>query len=400
MARVAIVIITRDRAPELLRSLGRLHALAERPEIVVVDNGSRDGTAEQVHARFPRTRVLRLEEDRGAAGRTAGVRAVAAPYVAFCDDDAWFAPGALARGVAVLDAHPRVGLLAARVLLGEEERLEPACAAMAASPLASPPDVPGLRVLGFVACAAIVRRDAFLDVGGFDARFGIGGEEGLLAADLAARGWSLVYCPDVLAHHHPSHVRDRSQRRAAQVRNDLWFSWLRRAPRAALAATLATASAALRDPVARAGLRLAIGGGLGVLASRRPLPAGVEADFRLLDAQRSGASNVSTTPAPCGTASERRSSTAETVRSGERSLMDDKQVQNHIEQLVAEEHRLLGHSSEQGLTPTDHERLAKVRVELDRYWDLLRQRRAREEFGEDPDSASLRDEGTVEGYEG
>jgi hypothetical protein len=80
--------------------------------------------------------------------------------------------------------------------------------------------------------------------------------------------------------------------------------------------------------------------------------------------------------------------------------VDDAQVQDHIEQLVAEEHRLLGRSSAQGLTPADHERLAKVRVELDRYWDLLRQRRAREEYGEDPDDASLRDAGTVEGYEG
>jgi hypothetical protein len=80
--------------------------------------------------------------------------------------------------------------------------------------------------------------------------------------------------------------------------------------------------------------------------------------------------------------------------------MNDAQIQDHIEQLVAEEHRLLGRSTEQGLSPPDHDRLAKVRVELDRYWDLLRQRRGREEFGEDPDSASLRDERTVEGYEG
>jgi hypothetical protein len=78
----------------------------------------------------------------------------------------------------------------------------------------------------------------------------------------------------------------------------------------------------------------------------------------------------------------------------------DSKVQDHIEQLVAEEHRLLGHSSEQGLSQADHERLAAVRVELDRYWDLLRQRRAYEEFGEDPDDASLRDEATVENYEG
>jgi hypothetical protein len=78
----------------------------------------------------------------------------------------------------------------------------------------------------------------------------------------------------------------------------------------------------------------------------------------------------------------------------------DSKVQDHIEQLVAEEHRLLGHSSEQGLSQADHKRLAAVRVELDRYWDLLRQRRAYEEFGEDPDGASLRDEATVENYEG
>jgi uncharacterized protein DUF2630 len=80
--------------------------------------------------------------------------------------------------------------------------------------------------------------------------------------------------------------------------------------------------------------------------------------------------------------------------------VDDRTVQDHIEQLVAEEHRLLGHSSEQGLSPADHQRLADVRVELDRYWDLLRQRRAREEYGEDPDAASIRDADTVEGYEG
>jgi hypothetical protein len=80
--------------------------------------------------------------------------------------------------------------------------------------------------------------------------------------------------------------------------------------------------------------------------------------------------------------------------------MDDADVQAHIERLVAEEHRLLGRGGEQGLSPDDHRRLADVRVELDRYWDLLRQRRAREEYGEDPDAASLRDAGTVEGYEG
>jgi hypothetical protein len=79
--------------------------------------------------------------------------------------------------------------------------------------------------------------------------------------------------------------------------------------------------------------------------------------------------------------------------------MDDSRVTNHIEQLVAEEHRLLqAHSEGEGLSPEEHVRLERIRVELDKYWDLLRQRRARERAGLDPDEASLRDEDTVERY--
>jgi hypothetical protein len=79
--------------------------------------------------------------------------------------------------------------------------------------------------------------------------------------------------------------------------------------------------------------------------------------------------------------------------------MDDSAVAGHIEQLVAEEHRLLDHAGGEGLQGDQHERLAQVRVELDRYWDLLRQRRAREEFGLDADFVGLRDEDTVERFE-
>lgn len=78
--------------------------------------------------------------------------------------------------------------------------------------------------------------------------------------------------------------------------------------------------------------------------------------------------------------------------------MDDEQVQSRIEGLVAEEHRLLEAAEGSGLGPEEHARLEEVRVELDRYWDLLRQRRAREEFGLDPDRVGPRDERTVEDY--
>ncbi|HMI71059.1 MAG TPA: DUF2630 family protein [Solirubrobacteraceae bacterium] len=64
--------------------------------------------------------------------------------------------------------------------------------------------------------------------------------------------------------------------------------------------------------------------------------------------------------------------------------MDDTRISEHIEQLVAEEHRLYdAHSEGDGLSPAEHERLERIRVELDRYWEQLRQRRARESAGLD-----------------
>jgi len=66
--------------------------------------------------------------------------------------------------------------------------------------------------------------------------------------------------------------------------------------------------------------------------------------------------------------------------------MDDARISEHIEQLVAEEHRLYeAHSDGDGLSPAEHDRLERIKVELDRYWVLLRQRRARERAGLDPE---------------
>ncbi|MBD5633576.1 MAG: DUF2630 family protein [Candidatus Eremiobacteraeota bacterium] len=73
-------------------------------------------------------------------------------------------------------------------------------------------------------------------------------------------------------------------------------------------------------------------------------------------------------------------------------------VQLHIEELVAEEHRLFDKASEGPLEAADKQRLDEINVQLDRYYDLLRQRRARAEFGQDPETANLRSGDTVEKY--
>ena len=80
--------------------------------------------------------------------------------------------------------------------------------------------------------------------------------------------------------------------------------------------------------------------------------------------------------------------------------MDETGIKQQIELLVAEEHSLLNASEPtEGLSPAKHKRLEKVRSELERHWDLLRQLRAHEEFGLDPADASIRSASTVEEYE-
>jgi hypothetical protein len=73
-------------------------------------------------------------------------------------------------------------------------------------------------------------------------------------------------------------------------------------------------------------------------------------------------------------------------------MTTDQSVLNHIEELTAEEHRLY---EKGGLTEAERQRLLKLNAELDQCWDLLRQRRAKREFGEDPDEAEARSTRTV-----
>lgn len=80
--------------------------------------------------------------------------------------------------------------------------------------------------------------------------------------------------------------------------------------------------------------------------------------------------------------------------------MDDADVIARINALAGEEHELFQREGRGEASDADRERLAELQVTLDQCWDLLHQRRARRDAGQDPDQASVRDERTVEGYTG
>jgi GT2 family glycosyltransferase len=282
-ADVTVVIATRDRCAELDRTLGRLTELPERPPVIVVDNGSGDGTGGMVRDRYPAVRLVTLRRNLAAAARNEGVRRARTPYVAFSDDDSWWEPGSLRRAAEVFEACPWLGVIAASILVGPEAAPDPINATLAASPLPQGA-LPGPRVLGFLACGSVVRREPFLNAGGFLPLLVIGGEEELLAYDLAAQGWPAAYVADVVSRHCPSVKRDAAGRRSLEARNHALIAWLRRPARSALRETARLARRVPREPAAARALAALLRCVPQIIAGRRPLPPHVEAGIQILEA--------------------------------------------------------------------------------------------------------------------
>ena len=120
MTRLAVVIVThesRDEIDACLEALVR-HGPPFATETVVVDNGSTDGTAAHVAARWPAVRVLAGDNTGFAAGCNRGIAATAGELVLLLNPDTEVGPGSVARLVAALDARPDAAIAGPRIVNG------------------------------------------------------------------------------------------------------------------------------------------------------------------------------------------------------------------------------------------------------------------------------------------
>ena len=214
----AAVAIVNYQTRELLRSC--LHsALRENPvEIVVVDNASRDSSAEMVQAEFPEVKLIKNETNRGyAAAADQAMARTAEDYIFLLNSDVILKTGSIERLCGYLDQHPQVAIAGPRVV-HPDGTLQPSC-----FPFPTPTDilldvshaggiirhVPILRnrylrtwdhrqsrripwVLG---AAMMIRREAYAAAGGFDRSFFMYYEEADLCYRLARKGWQIHYAP-------------------------------------------------------------------------------------------------------------------------------------------------------------------------------------------------------------
>jgi GT2 family glycosyltransferase len=136
-----------------------------------------------------------------------------------------------------------------------------------------------------MAGASVVRRSAFLELGGYEPRLFLGGEETLLTVDAASAGWEMAYVPSMVAHHYPSPRRDTSVRRRLLIRNALWCAWLRLPIQEAWARTRRLARRARREGLLVPAFAAAAAGVPWILRHRRVAPAAIRQTWHLVESE-------------------------------------------------------------------------------------------------------------------
>jgi GT2 family glycosyltransferase len=225
-ADVTVVVVTWQGVALLPACLESLRRQTTPHTVLVVDNGSTDGTEELLAERFPEARVIQTGANLGFAGGVqAGLDAATTRYVALLNNDAVAEPGWLAALVATLDAHPDAAAVTSRMLLQDTDPpllnntgvvlLDTDYGAdrdlRADAATRTEPD----SVFGFSGGAALLRLDAVRAVGGFPTRFFLYYEDTDLSWRLRLAGWDIRYEPTAVVHHAHSATVDQTSDRFA-----------------------------------------------------------------------------------------------------------------------------------------------------------------------------------------
>jgi len=236
--RVSAVILTHNRRETVGKVLDRLAGLPV-DEIVVVDSGSTDGTADAIRARGDGIRLIDPGGNVAIAGRNIGARAAIGDYLLMLDDDSYPLPGAIETLVAVCERDPRVAVAGGLVRDvdpdgGVIRQDQPGTFDwwLRGGRRPGPAPADGWPAFFFPEGGCIARRDAFLEVGGYFEPYYFGNAEVDLTTRLVAAGWDVRYQPAAEF----DHMKASSGRvggglsRRLRVRNQIWYFALRFPP--------------------------------------------------------------------------------------------------------------------------------------------------------------------------
>jgi GT2 family glycosyltransferase len=204
--------------------------------VILVDNGSTDGTVDYVRAEFPEVQVVALAENIGfAAGNNAGIRAATgARYVLTLNNDTQAQPRWAEALVAAAEADPRVGIVASLMVFDDQPEVVDSAGIAAGWDgngynigLGDPAGAHAAPCETFGACAgAALYRTAMLDeIGLFDERYFIYGEDTDLAFRAQLAGWRSVFAPEAVVWHiHSATMISGSPRKLFLLQRNRWWT--------------------------------------------------------------------------------------------------------------------------------------------------------------------------------
>lgn len=189
MPAVSVIIATKNRREVLVRNLRRLHECTFKDlEVVVVDDGSSDGTSEAVSSLSPRPRLVRLDKSIGPGrARNAGMAVASGKYFFFMDDDAYVEFEAFEKMIKTFEGDPRTGAITFRITsvvdgsIKTHDYTQPYCKSI-------------------WAIATGIRADVAREVGGFTQITDFHGEEFDYAVRLIDHGYKIRYAPEIQAY--------------------------------------------------------------------------------------------------------------------------------------------------------------------------------------------------------
>ncbi|MBL7131184.1 MAG: glycosyltransferase family 2 protein [Candidatus Omnitrophica bacterium] len=213
---ISVVLITYNRLEELINCLDLLNHQTENDfEIILVDNGSTDGTAESIERKYPNVRLIRLPYNEGVPGaRNIGAINAKGQLLFFLDDDATIEKDTIEKISNRFKEDRSLSVVACNLVDYDS------------NPIIKRKYDQAYHTADFPGGAVVIKKDLFQQLGYYPRDFFYAAEETDLSLRIYDAGFYIKYCPEIIVYHDASVYKGLSWRRIYYcTRNNMWVAW-------------------------------------------------------------------------------------------------------------------------------------------------------------------------------
>jgi GT2 family glycosyltransferase len=224
---VSVVLLSWNRKQEIVQTLEDLDRQTYKNiEIIVVDQGSDDGTPDEIERKFPRVKLIRLHKNVGIpGGRNIGMANAKGEVVVILDNDASLNESGIEKAVRRFQEEKKLGIIAFKILVDRTRELDLSTWVFQKSKI---PDADKeFYTYTYCGCGHAIKREVFEKVGYYWDELFFSWEEMELSLRILDHGFDILYMPDVEVYHRisPENRTFNCAHECLRLRNSLWVLW-------------------------------------------------------------------------------------------------------------------------------------------------------------------------------